>query len=176
LPAAAHTAKAALGALLMLLAAADRAVAAGSLSVSAPAAASFSANLNLGDQTPTYTVTLTAADTRGTGVGWRLTITSTTLSTGGATAKTLATTASTVTGVTAVCAGGSCTNPVNSVAYPVAVPAAATAPTAVRFFNAAALSGLGTFTVTPTIRVSVPQNSFAGAYTSTLTIAAVSGP
>jgi hypothetical protein len=46
----------------------------------------------------------------------------------------------------------------------------------VKFVNAASATGAGHFTVTPTITVSVPQNSFAGTYTSTLTIAIVSGP
>ena len=56
------------------------------------------------------------------------------------------------------------------------VPAAATAPTAVKFFNAAANTGLGSFTVTPTVGVFVPAASFAGSYSSTLTVSIVSGP
>ena len=35
---------------------------------------------------------------------------------------------------------------------------------------------MGKFTVTPTVGVFVPQSTFAGTYTSTLTIAIVSGP
>jgi hypothetical protein len=46
----------------------------------------------------------------------------------------------------------------------------------VKFFNAAANTGMGKFTNTPTIGVFVPQSSFAGTYTSTLTISIVSGP
>jgi hypothetical protein len=88
----------------------------------------------------------------------------------------LATNASTMTGVTNVCAGGTCTNPTNAITYPVAVPAGSTAPTAVKFFNSALNTGLGKFTTTPTIGVFVPQSSTAGTYTSTLTIAIVSGP
>ena len=53
-------------------------------------------------------------------------------------------------------------NPTNAITYPVAVPAAATAPAAVKFFNAAAGSGMGKFTITPTIGVFVPQNSYHG--------------
>lgn len=56
--------------------------------------------------------------------------------------------------------------------YPLTVPAATTAPTAVKFFNAAANTGIGTFTITPTIRVTLPANT----YTSTLTTTLVSGP
>jgi hypothetical protein len=146
------------------------------LSLSTSAAPTFSANLDGGDSTPTYTVPLTIQDTRGTGAGWNATITSTQFTTGGATPDTLATNASSLTGVTSACASGTCTNPTNAIIYPVAVPAGSTPPTAVKFFNAATSSGMGKFTNTPTIGVFVPQNSFAGTYTSTLTIAIVSGP
>jgi hypothetical protein len=43
-------------------------------------------------------------------------------------------------------------------------------------YNAASATGIGTFSITPTVGVFVPQNSFAGSYSSTLTIALVSGP
>jgi hypothetical protein len=146
------------------------------LSLATSAAPSFSANLDLGDSTPTYTAALTLQDTRGTGVGWNETITSTQFTTGGGSPQTLATNASSLTGVTSSCASGTCTNPTNAVAYPVAVPAAAAPPTAVKFFNAAANSGMGKFTTTPTVGVFVPQSSYAGTYTSTLTLAVVTGP
>ncbi|MFZ1997006.1 MAG: WxL domain-containing protein [Solirubrobacteraceae bacterium] len=151
-------------------------VTAGALSVATSAAPTFSANLAGGDSTPTYTLPLTAVDTTGTGAGWNLTITSTQFTTGGGTPHTLAANASTMTGVTSACASGTCTNPTNAVTYPVSVPAAATAPTAVKFFNAAANTGLGSFTVTPTVGVFVPATSFAGSYSSTLTVSIVSGP
>ena len=146
------------------------------LSLSTAAAPSFSDNLDLGDQTPTFTVPTTLQDTRGTGAGSNLTITSTQYSTGGGSPSTLATNASSLTGVTSACASGTCTNPTNSVSYPVAVPAGSGPPSAVKFFNAAANTGMGKFTVTPTVGVFVPQNSAAGTYTSTLTLSVVSGP
>jgi hypothetical protein len=147
------------------------------LSVSTAAAPAFSANLNSGDQTKTYTVPLTVNDTRtggSAGLGWNTTVTSTQFSSG---SHTLPAAVSTITAVSSACDnGGLCTNPTNSVTYPVAVPAGAGPPTAVKFFNAAATTGIGTFTVTPTVGVTVPQNSYTGAYTSTLTISIVSGP
>jgi hypothetical protein len=147
------------------------------LSATTTAAPSFSANLNSGDQAKTFTVPLTVSDTRtgaSAGLGWNTTVTSTQFTSG---AKTLPATVSTVTAVSSACAnGGLCTNPTNAVAYPVAVPAGATAPTAVKFFDAATATGKGVFTLTPTFSVAVPQNAFAGTYTSTLTIAIVSGP
>jgi hypothetical protein len=147
------------------------------LSVSTAAAPTFSANLNSGDQTKTYTVPLTVNDTRtgaSAGLGWNTTVTSTQFVSG---SHTLPATVSTITAVSSSCAnGGLCTNPTNSVTYPVEVPADVGPPTAVKFFNAAAATGIGTFTVTPTVGVAVPQNSYKGAYTSTLTISIVSGP
>jgi len=46
----------------------------------------------------------------------------------------------------------------------------------VKFFNAAANSGMGRFTITPSITVSVPGNVYAGTYSSTVTVAVASGP
>jgi hypothetical protein len=147
------------------------------LSVSTAAVPSFSANLNTGDQAKTYTVPLTLNDTRtgaSAGLGWNTTVTSTQFLSG---SHTLPTNASTVTAVTSACAnGGICTTPTNAITYPLAVPAGSTPPTAVKFYNAAAATGIGTFTLTPTVSVTVPQNSFSGTYTSTLTVSVVSGP
>jgi hypothetical protein len=120
---------------------------------------------------------MTVNDNTGSGNGWNVTITSTQFTTGGGSPKTLPTNASTATGVSASCAGGAtCTPPTNSITYPLTVPAAATAPTAVNLFNAAASTGMGGFTLTPTIGVSILANSFAGTYTSTVTVAVVGGP
>jgi hypothetical protein len=71
---------------------------------------------------------------------------------------------------------GTCTLPTNSITYPVAVPAGVGPPAAVKFFNAAINTGMGNFTITPTVTVSFPANSFAGVYTSTVTFAIVSAP
>jgi WxL domain surface cell wall-binding len=151
--------------------------AAGAFTMSSAATASFSATITGADLTPTYMEALTVTDTRNTPTaGWNLTITSTTLTTG-APVHTLSTTASRVTGVAVgTCTSGACVAPVNSVAFPVTVPAAATAPAAVKFYNTSAAHGEGVYPVTPTIQVSVPGNSFAGSYSSTLTVALVSGP
>jgi hypothetical protein len=146
------------------------------LSASTSATPSFSANLDSGDSTPTFTIPVTTQDTRGTGAGWNETITSTQFSTGGASPYTLATNAATLTGVAVASGSGTNTSPTNAVTYPVAVPAGSTAPTAVKFLNAAAATGMGKFTITPTVSVFVPQNSYAGTYTSTVTLAIVSGP
>ncbi len=152
-------------------------VGAGNLSLTTTAAPTFSATLDGTDQTKSYTVPTVATDSRGSGAGWNLTITSTQFTTGGATPSTLATNASSITGVANACApGGTCTNPTNSVTYPVGVPAGATAPTAVKYFNAATSTGKGKFNNTPGVDVFLPADANAGTYSSTLTLSAVSGP
>lgn len=148
---------------------------AGSLALSNGATASMSDTLDGTDQTVSYTVPLTLTDARGTGAGWNLTLTSTTFNDGAT--HTLSTSASTIASVAMTCvAGGTCTNATNAITYPVTIPAAASAPAAVKVFNSAATTGLGRFTITPTVNVAIPGNSYAGSYSSTLTVAAVSGP
>lgn len=151
-------------------------VSAGTLSLSTSASPTFSVTLDGTDQTPTYTVPVTLNDATGSGSGWNTTITSTQFTTGGATPHTLPASASTISAVTAVATSGTTTAPTNAITYPLTVPAAATAPTAVTFFNAAAGTGMGEFTLTPTVEVAVPANAYAGSYSSTLTLASVSGP
>ena len=148
-------------------------VSAGTLPLSSSAVPSGSAALDGTDQAPTYTMPMTVDDSTGSGTGWNVTVTSTTFTTG---SKNLSTSASTVTGVTSSCAAGTCTAPTNSVGYSLGVPAAGTPPTAVKLFNAAVNTGLGSFTVTPTVQVGIPANTYAGTYTSTVTLAVVSGP
>jgi len=149
-------------------------VSGGSLTESTASTPSVSATLNGTNQTPTYTMDIDVNDPTGTGNGWNLTITSTRFATAGG--KFLSNSASQVTGVGAVCAQGTCTDPTNSISYPLTVPAGASAPAPVKLFNAAADTGMGEFTVTPTVGVSIPANTYAGTYTSTLTLAAVSAP
>lgn len=150
---------------------------AGTLSLTTSATPSFALTLDGTDQTASYTLPTTVTDATGSGAGWNLTVTSTQFSTGGASPLTLPTSASSLTSITNACAPGStCTTPTNSVTYPVSIPAGSTAPTAVKYFNAAANTGRGKFTNTPTVAVTVPANASAGSYTTTLTLSAVSGP
>jgi hypothetical protein len=136
----------------------------------------FSADLNSGDSTQTYTSDITVDDTRTTAsAGWQLQVTSTTLTTGTHSLDTASTSVSGVSGL-ACDNNGPCTLPTNNVTYPVTVPAASVAPTAVKFANAAAGTGTGRMDWTASFDVDVPQNAFAGTYTSTLTISVVSGP
>lgn len=152
-------------------------VSGGPLSLTTEAAPTFSATLDGTDKAPTYALPLTIEDLRGSGAGWNATITSTQFTTGGETPHTLSPTASSISGVTNACVeSASCTNPTNAVSYPLSVPAAAEAPSAVKFFNAAAETGMGVFSNTPTVAVSIPADTYAGSYTSTITLASISGP
>ena len=68
----------------------------------------------------------------------------------------------------------------DSISYPLSVPAGNTPPPPVKFFNAAVNTGQntgsGSFLITPTITVAIPANTFVGSYTSTVTITIASGP
>lgn len=152
-------------------------VTAGTLTESNATTPTDSLTLNGLDQTVTYTLVITSIDATGSGTGWNLTITSTQFTTGGETPQTLPTTATTITGVTSACAvGATCTTPTNAITYPLTIPAASSAPAAIKFFNSAADTGMGKFTVTPSMTIAIPANTYAGTYTSTVTIAVVSGP
>jgi hypothetical protein len=140
-----------------------------------PPSVAFSATLNGTNLTPTSAQALEISDATGAGAGWNVTATSTTFTSG---AKTLATTATTVAGgPTDACnSGTTCTLATNAITYPYSLPAGTTAPTATKLFNAAASTGLGNQTVTPTFTLAVPANTPAGTYTSTWTESLVSGP
>ena len=151
-------------------------VSAGSLAfASSPPNVSFSATLNGLDQTISSAEAVDISDATGSGTGWNVTATSTTFTAG---AKTLATSATTLSSApTAACdSGATCTLATNAITYPYGLPAGATAPTATKVFDAAANSGMGNQTVTPTWKLSIPANTLAGTYTSTWTISLVSGP
>lgn len=148
----------------------------GSLTYSAVDPPTVSVTLNGTDQQPTDTINIDVNDARGTGAGWNLQITSTQFSTGGGTPRTLSTTATAITAASSACDAGTCTDPTNAITYPLTVPAAGTPPAAVKLFNSAVDTGMGDFTITPTFRVTIPANTYAGTYSSTMTITAVTGP
>ena len=147
----------------------------GTLTEAVSTTPTVTATLNGTDQTPTYSLDIAGDDNTGSGTGWNLTVTSTQFTTG-APLHTLSATASSLTGVTSVCAQGTCTDPTNATTYPVTVPAGATPPAGVKFFDAAANTGMGDFTITPSIGITIPANTYAGIYTSTVTLSIVSGP
>ncbi len=147
----------------------------GSLTLTAPGSTSFTGvTLNGTNQTTTATVTLKPDDETTAHSGWNITETSTTFTDGSG--HSLSTTATTTTGASSSAAGGNCVMPTNSVTYPVALPAGAGPPTAVKVYNAASGTGQGPTNVTLTFQLSIPANAYRGTYTSTWTFAIVSGP
>jgi hypothetical protein len=139
------------------------------ISLNLPANPSLSSSLDGSDQTVSYSPVLGVVDARGSGAGWNLQISATDFSDGAG--HSLA--AGQVSATAQAChSGSSCTAAVNSgISLPLSIGS-----TAAKFFSAAALSGLGKIDVTPTVNVTVPGNAYAGTYTSTVTLAAVSGP
>lgn len=135
--------------------------------------------LNGADQTKTQTQAFDVSDATGSTSGWAITATSTTFTAG---AHTLSTAATTIPSApTDACdALSTCTLATNAISYPYTLPAAAVAPTATKLFNAAANTGMGNQTVTPTWQLAVPATTWAGGagtpYTSTWTFTLVSGP
>ena len=139
------------------------------VSLNLPSNPSISSTLDGTDQTASYSPVLGVVDARGTGAGWNLTISATDFSDGSG--HTLA--PGTVTAAAQAChSGSSCTAATSSgITYPLTISG-----TAAKFFNAAVSTGLGKVDVTPTIQVAIPGNAYAGTYTSTVTLAAATGP
>ena len=134
--------------------------------------------LNGTNQTVTTTLAFDVGDATGSGTGWNVTGTSTTFTSA---ARTLPSTATTIaTAPTASCDTGAagCTTATTNVSFPYTLPAATTAPTATKLFNAAANTGMGNQTFTPTWTLAIPANAVASGtpYTSTWTFSLVSGP
>ena len=147
----------------------------GSLSITPPNTISFGTLALTGlDQSSTTNLAPTVTDATGTGNGWNVTGTSTQFR--NSAGKTLPTTATTVTAGSAAATAGTCEMPTNQISYPLVLPAAAIAPTAVKLFDAKAHTGLGQFLVTLAMQLAVPANAYSGTYTSTWTVTIASGP
>lgn len=145
--------------------------------VTDPGGVAFSGVLTGLDQTLTTSLAMDVGDGTASS-GWSISGTSTTFTTGGATPYTLPTTSVTVrTSPSAACDGAAnCTLPSNSIGYPLALPAGATAPTPAKLYQAASGSGVCDQTVMPSFTLAVAPDSYAGSYTSTWTFTLSSGP
>jgi hypothetical protein len=139
------------------------------ISLNLPAGPLLTDTLDGSDQTVSYTPALGVVDARGGGAGWNLQISATTFSDGAT--HTLA--PGQVSSVTSACHSGSTCTAASSVGitYPLTVSGTAT-----KFFSSALSSGLGKVDVTPSVDVLIPGNAYAGTYTSTVTLAATTGP
>lgn len=147
----------------------------GSLSLTYDPTAGSEALLGGQDQTLTYALPLTVVDSRSDGAGWNITVTSTSFDDGAG--ETFAPDAASIMSTRVSClSDGGCTDPRNLIEYPVPMPASEQAPEPVKVFDADPDSGMGTFSVTPMVAVSVPGNAYAGNYVSTVAVAVISGP
>jgi photosystem II stability/assembly factor-like uncharacterized protein len=146
----------------------------GGLTFTPPTSFSWPSTVLTGkDQSITTPLSLSPSDETGSGAGWNLTATSTTFTSSG---HTLPTTAASITGAAATAGTGNCSLPTNQISYPVTVPAATTAPSAIKVFDAGSGTGAGPVNVALTASLNVPGNARTGTYTSTWTITLASGP
>jgi hypothetical protein len=150
-------------------------ISAGTLTFVSPASVAFSATLTGVDQNVTSPQSFDVKDATGSGVGWNITATSTTFTSSGHTLSTSAVTEPVAPADTCD-ASTTCTLATTSVTYPYTLPAATTAPTATKVFNATANTGLGDQTAVNTLSLAVPASTVAGSYTSTWTFSLVSAP
>ena len=147
----------------------------GSLTLWSPRTVTFPAVTLTGtDEAATGSAALTPSDMSGSAGGWNVQATSTTFA--NAAGKTLPATATTVTGATAAAASGNCDLPSNAISYPLALPAGAAAPPAVKVYNAAINTGGGPLTLTLSFQLSIPASTYSGNYASTWTFTIASGP
>ena len=130
--------------------------------------AKTSVTLNGANFLTTFTLNTLVTDATGSGAGWHLTISGTPLSDGVNGHPTLSQ-AMLNFGI-ACLSTSTCTAPIASSS----VVGISTAP--VVFFSVAPNSGMGSFQMVNSVDVFIPANAFAGTYTSTLTLAVVSGP
>jgi hypothetical protein len=139
------------------------------ISLNLPANPSITDTLDGTDQTVSYAPLLGVVDARGSGAGWNLQISATAFTDGAS--HTLA--QGQVASVTQACkAGSTCTTATSTgISYPLTI-----GTVAAKLFSAALNTGLGKIDVTPTINVAIPGNAYAGTYTSTVTLAATTGP
>lgn len=130
--------------------------------------------LNGHDQTTEGQLTVTVDDQTRTDAGWHLLVTSTQFHTTGG--RTLSTTATSITAVNSACASqSSCTNATNSLSYPITLPAGITSPAAIQYFTAATNTGEGALTITATLSLKVPANTYGGIYNATVSVSLASG-
>ena len=166
----------------------------GLLRLTAPSSLAWSATLNGTNQSLLDTTAadqqFTVDDETNTGGGWHITAAALTFTSGtktladsGTLSLTGSATAATATTAPSVTCLVSCGPPGNTTTYPVAITTAAASPTPATVFSAPASSGLGPVLIGGSSAVSpvgwwisVPGSARAGAYTSTVTIAVVSGP
>jgi hypothetical protein len=127
--------------------------------------------LNGTDQTTSYSFNINVVDARGTGAGWNLTMQASQFQNAGDTHQ-LSPTASTLHTVTASCV----TNTSCSASGGSAQTLGSDLSTTAKIWSAASNEGMGSWTVTPTVNITVPANTYADTYTSNVRVDLIAGP
>jgi hypothetical protein len=150
----------------------------GSLSVTADDITLSGVTLNGTDRTSTSdstSNTWTAQDSTGTGSGWNLTIVATDFSDGATHSIDIGAVGSKfqiqLTDANIALGSGN-TKPVSEVNTLTDIPKV----TPLKFVTALVDTGMGSYTLNPNFKLEVPAFTYAGTYTSTVTITAVTGP
>ena len=166
----------------------------GTLTLTSPSSFTWTVTLSGSNQSVVDAVPadqqLTVNDSTGTGAGWNITVSATTFTNGTHTLPNIGTfvftgslaSPTTVTAPSTTCVA-TCTLPTDATTYPVAVTTAPSSPPAVKVYDTSPGTGLGAITIGGHSAarpigwwVNVPANAYAGSYTSTVTMAIVSGP
>jgi hypothetical protein len=166
----------------------------GPLTLTSPSALGWSAtvtgtNQSVVDPTAAHQQ-FSVSDATVTGAGWHITAAATTLTAGtktlpnsGTLSLTGSVTSATATTAPSAACVSSCVPPVTTGSFPVAITTAVSAPTPATVYDVTGGSGLGPVTIggSGAARpvgwwVAIPANALAGSYTSTVTVAVVSGP
>lgn len=143
----------------------------GTLSETADATATATpVTLNGTNQTTSYSFNINVVDARGTGTGWNLTMQASQFETAGNTHQ-LNSNASTLDSVADACATGSCSASGGATQKP-----GSNLSTVTKIWSAGSGEGMGSWTITPTVDVAIPANTYAGTYISNVTVALIAGP
>jgi hypothetical protein len=166
----------------------------GALALTSPSSLSWAATLTGSDQS---VVDMTPGDQQyavddatGSGTGWHVQVSAMTFANGSNTLPNNGTfvtngsvTSSTATTAPTATCTGTCTLPVNTTTYPVAIMTDPNNPTPFLIYDTAANTGLGQVIIGGSTQpdpvgwwVNVPASASAGSYTSTITIETISGP
>lgn len=127
--------------------------------------------LNGHDQAITYLLPILVNDSRGTGVGWKVSIISTVFSTSPVLGHTLPANATFVIANSITCL--TVCSPVNPPNVG-PLPAGFAAPLVLE--DATHGQGMGSYQLTPTFKTTVPASAFAGTYRSTFTVIVAAAP
>ncbi len=145
----------------------------GTLSESAASTATASAvTLDGTDKSTSYAFAISVIDARGTGAGWNLTMQTSQFQTSGSPTYSLNSNASTLSGVLTACvASTTCSASSGAVQN-----TGSNLSSATKIWSAGAGAGMGSYTVTPTVNVAIPADTYAGTYTSNVTVDLIAGP